>query len=89
LLVVMMRFRPEGFLPSRQRAAELRHAPVGQAIGSAAVMGDAALASEELADTLAAEQVVEVEAEAAEATDAAAGPPADPAADAEPPRDAT
>ncbi len=23
LLVVMMRFRPEGFLPSRQRAAEL------------------------------------------------------------------
>ena len=87
LLVVMMRFRPEGFLPSRQRAAELRHAPVGQAIGSAAVMGDAALASEELADTLAAEQVVEVEAEAAETAD---GPPASAAdaADTEPPRDA-
>jgi len=65
LLVVMMRFRPEGFLPSRQRAAELRHAPVGQAIGSAAVLGDAALASEEEADLLAAEQVEEVEAEAA------------------------
>jgi branched-chain amino acid transport system permease protein len=89
LLVVMMRFRPEGFLPSRQRAAELRHAPVGQAIGSAAVMGDAALASEELADTLAAEQVVEVEAEAADAADKTAGSPTDPAADAEPPRDAT
>ena len=89
LLVVMMRFRPEGFLPSRQRAAELRHAPVGQAIGSAAVMGDAALASEEFADTLAAEQVVEVEAEAADAADQAAGPPADPAADTEPPKDAT
>jgi branched-chain amino acid transport system permease protein len=89
LLVVMMRFRPEGFLPSRQRAAELRHAPVGQAIGSAAVMGDAALASEELADTLAAEQVVEVEAEAAGAADAATGSPADRAADAEPPKDAT
>jgi branched-chain amino acid transport system permease protein len=89
LLVVMMRFRPEGFLPSRQRAAELRHAPVGQAIGSAAVMGDAALASEELADTLAAEQVVEVEAEAAETADEAARSPADAAADAEPPREGT
>jgi branched-chain amino acid transport system permease protein len=89
LLVVMMRFRPEGFLPSRQRAAELRHAPVGQAIGSAAVMGDAALASEELADTLAAEQVVEVEAEAAGAADGATGSPADPAGDTEPPKDAT
>ena len=74
LLVVMMRFRPEGF---------------GQAIGSAAVMGDAALASEELADTLAAEQVVEVEAEAAGAADEATGSPADPAADTEPPKDAT
>ena len=31
LLVVMMRFRPEGFLPSRQRAAELSvHAPPGR-----------------------------------------------------------
>jgi branched-chain amino acid transport system permease protein len=66
LLVVMMRFRPEGFLPSRQRAAELRHAPVGQAIGSAAVMGDAALAAEEVVDSLAAAQIEEVEAEADE-----------------------
>jgi branched-chain amino acid transport system permease protein len=74
LLVVMMRFRPEGFLPSRQRAAELRHAPVGQAIGSAAVMGDAALASEELADTLAAAQIEEVEAEAAIETDGSTDP---------------
>jgi branched-chain amino acid transport system permease protein len=89
LLVVMMRFRPEGFLPSRQRAAELRHAPVGQAIGSAAVMGDAAVASEELADTLAAEQIVQVEAEAADAADQPPAAAADTAADAEPPKDAT
>jgi len=86
LLVVMMRFRPEGFLPSRQRAAELRHAPVGQAIGSAAVMGDAALASEEQADTLAAAQVEAVEAE--EAADAAEAPEA-PHDDADRPRDGT
>lgn len=33
-LVAMMRFRPEGFLPSRQRAAEMHTAPPGQAIGS-------------------------------------------------------
>jgi branched-chain amino acid transport system permease protein len=33
-LVVMMRFRPEGFVPSRQRAAEMHVAPPGQAIGS-------------------------------------------------------
>ena len=37
-LVLMMRFRPEGFLPSRQRAAELHEAPPDQALGSAAVM---------------------------------------------------
>ena len=36
-LVVMMRFRPEGFLPSRQRAAELHHAPPTEAIGAAAL----------------------------------------------------
>jgi branched-chain amino acid transport system permease protein len=30
LLVAMMRFRPEGFLPSHQRAAELHEAPPGQ-----------------------------------------------------------
>jgi branched-chain amino acid transport system permease protein len=33
-LVLMMRFRPEGFLPSRQRAAELHTAPPDQAIAS-------------------------------------------------------
>ncbi len=33
-LVAMMRFRPEGLLPSRQRAAELHTAPPDQAIGS-------------------------------------------------------
>ena len=65
LLVIMMRFRPEGFIPSRQRAAELRHAPPGQAIGSAATMGDAAVAAENLADTIAASQEEEVLAEAA------------------------
>jgi branched-chain amino acid transport system permease protein len=39
-LVLMMRFRPEGFLPSRQRAAELHEAPPDQALGSAAVLQD-------------------------------------------------
>jgi branched-chain amino acid transport system permease protein len=38
LLVVMMRLRPEGLLPSRQRAAELHHAPPTEAIGAAALM---------------------------------------------------
>jgi len=56
LLVAMMRFRPEGFIPSRQRAAELHHAPPGQAIGAAATMGEAALAGEEVLETIAAEQ---------------------------------
>jgi branched-chain amino acid transport system permease protein len=72
LLVVMMRFRPEGFIPNRQRAAELRHAPPGQAIGSAAVLGEEALADEALADKIAAEQDAEVlaETEAAEAASA-------------------
>jgi branched-chain amino acid transport system permease protein len=37
-LVLMMRFRPEGFLPSRQRAAELHTAPPDQALGSAALL---------------------------------------------------
>ncbi|MGK2852128.1 MAG: branched-chain amino acid ABC transporter permease [Candidatus Limnocylindrales bacterium] len=36
-LVAMMRFRPEGFLPSRQRAAEMHTAPPGQALGSPGV----------------------------------------------------
>jgi branched-chain amino acid transport system permease protein len=38
ILVTMMRFRPEGFLPSRQRAAELHEAPPTEAVGSAAVV---------------------------------------------------
>ncbi len=38
ILVVMMRVRPEGFLPSRQRAAELHHAPPTEAIGAAALL---------------------------------------------------
>jgi branched-chain amino acid transport system permease protein len=37
-LVAMMRFRPEGFLPSRQRAAEMHTAPPGQAIGSIGIL---------------------------------------------------
>jgi branched-chain amino acid transport system permease protein len=39
-LVAMMRFRPEGFLPSRQRAAEMHTAPPDQAIGSAALLDE-------------------------------------------------
>ncbi|HEX4898533.1 MAG TPA: hypothetical protein VFV53_09280 [Candidatus Limnocylindrales bacterium] len=76
LLVAMMRFRPEGFIPSRQRAAELHHAPPGQAIGAAATMGDAALASEETADSIAAEQEAIVEAEEQAAIEEIEPPPA-------------
>ena len=53
ILVVMMRFRPEGFIPSRQRAAELHHAPPGQAIASAATLGDEAVKSEATSDAIA------------------------------------
>jgi branched-chain amino acid transport system permease protein len=66
MLVAMMRFRPEGFIPSRQRAAELHHAPPGQAIGSAAVLGDEAVASAEVADSIAAAEEEDQLAEAAE-----------------------
>ncbi|MDF2735027.1 MAG: inner-rane translocator, partial [Chloroflexota bacterium] len=45
-LVVMMRFRPEGFLPSRQRAAEMHTAPPGQAIGSIGLIEDEGLVPE-------------------------------------------
>jgi hypothetical protein len=38
ILVAMMRLRPEGLLPSRQRAAELHHAPPTEAIGTAALL---------------------------------------------------
>jgi branched-chain amino acid transport system permease protein len=37
-LVLMMRFRPEGFVPSRQRAAEMHTAPPDEAIGSPGVI---------------------------------------------------
>jgi branched-chain amino acid transport system permease protein len=59
ILVIMMRFRPEGFIPSRQRAAELRHAPPGQEVASAATLGDDAVRSEATSDALAEEQAVE------------------------------
>jgi branched-chain amino acid transport system permease protein len=59
ILVIMMRFRPEGFIPSRQRAAELHHAPPGQAIASAATLGDEAVRSEATSDALAEVQAEE------------------------------
>jgi len=62
ILVIMMRFRPEGFIPSRQRAAELRHAPPGQQIGSAATLGEDAVKSEETSQAIAAEQAAEPDA---------------------------
>jgi len=40
-LVLMMRFRPEGFLPSRQRAAEMHSAPPDEALASAATLEEA------------------------------------------------
>jgi branched-chain amino acid transport system permease protein len=45
-LVVMMRFRPEGFLPSRQRAAEMHTAPPGQAIGSIGILEEEGIVEE-------------------------------------------
>ena len=74
-LVVMMRFRPEGFVPSRQRAAEMRTPPPDQAIGSPGLVEDAEkLAAEADADARAAAQA---EAEAADVaatgTDAGSG----------------
>jgi len=45
-LVVMMRFRPEGFVPSRQRAAEMHTAPPGQAIGSIGLIEEEGLVPE-------------------------------------------
>jgi branched-chain amino acid transport system permease protein len=45
-LVVMMRFRPEGFVPSRQRAAEMHVAPPGQAIGSIGLIEEEGLVPE-------------------------------------------
>jgi branched-chain amino acid transport system permease protein len=64
-LVVMMRFRPEGLLPSRQRAAEMHTAPPDQAIGSAALL-DARASADNIGTTAAAEEA-----------DPASGPPRD------------
>ena len=59
LLVAMMRLRPEGFLPSRQRAAELHHAPPTEAIGTAALLDS------DKADVVEAEVEADLQAEAA------------------------
>ncbi len=56
ILVMMMRLRPEGFLPSRQRAAELHHAPPTEAIGSAALLDS------DKADSLEDEVLADIEA---------------------------
>ena len=56
ILVVMMRLRPEGFLPSRQRAAELHHAPPTEAIGTAALL------EPDKADVVEAEVQADIEA---------------------------
>jgi branched-chain amino acid transport system permease protein len=77
ILVAMMRFRPEGFIPSRQRAAELHHAPPGQGIGAPATMGEAAMADDDLVSELAAAQ----EAEAIEEAEVEELPPGSPPGD--------
>lgn len=66
-LVAMMRFRPEGFLPSRQRAAEMHTAPPGQGIGSPGLIDDPEViaADEQLRASLAAEdEAAAIQAEA-------------------------
>jgi branched-chain amino acid transport system permease protein len=64
-LVLMMRFRPEGFLPSRQRAAEMHAAPPDQALGSPALLEtDEALIDEVI-------EVAPPEVDQAAATDSA------------------
>ena len=75
-LVVMMRFRPEGFLPSRQRAAELHTAPPGQDFGSPGLTEDAAVLAEEeqMTRALAAEAEAAAIAEAEALAEAEAGP---------------
>jgi branched-chain amino acid transport system permease protein len=77
ILVVMMRLRPEGFLPSRQRAAELHHAPPTEAIGAAALLGPekVGLEEEEVLADLAAEAEAEADPGAGASTDADAHPP--------------
>jgi branched-chain amino acid transport system permease protein len=58
ILVVMMRLRPEGLLPSRQRAAELHHAPPTEAIGAAALLepDKSTVVEDEVASDIEAEQ---------------------------------
>ena len=68
-LVLMMRFRPEGFLPSRQRAAEMHTAPPGQAIGSPGLIDD--LAQVEAAERAEVDAAAAAEAEAVAAEGAA------------------
>ena len=82
ILVAMMRLRPEGFFPSRQRAAELHHAPPTEAIGAAALLDSDkadALAAEEAAAIEAAQQAhaaasLEASSDAADAEDNPAAP---------------
>ena len=73
ILVAMMRLRPEGFLPSRQRAAELHHAPPTEAIGAAALL-------DTKADDIAAAEAAEIEA--AQAAHAETGASFEPESDA-------
>ncbi|HEX5591630.1 MAG TPA: branched-chain amino acid ABC transporter permease [Candidatus Limnocylindrales bacterium] len=47
ILVAMMRLRPEGLLPSRQRAAELHHAPPTEALGAEALLEPEAVTLEQ------------------------------------------
>ena len=66
ILVFMMRWRPEGLFPSRQRAAELHHAPPGEAIGSEALL-------EPDRPTLEDEVSADIEAETGSGVDGVAG----------------
>jgi branched-chain amino acid transport system permease protein len=81
ILVTMMRLRPEGFFPSRQRAAELRHAPPTEAIGTAALL-DAdkaeAMEAEEASAIEAAQQAQAASLEASSQADEAEDNPAAP-----------
>ena len=63
ILVAMMRLRPEGFFPSRQRAAELHHAPPTEAIGAAALLepNKADVVEVEVQADIAAEQAAQAE----------------------------
>jgi hypothetical protein len=73
----MMRFRPEGLIPNRQRTAELHEAPPDQAIGSAAVLGEAAVASEAQAEAI-AEEVAQEQDPGGPPDTPSGSPPGDP-----------